>query len=118
MIVEDEKPLQEVLKDKISSLGYLTVVANNGDEAIEKYQQESPDFILLDIVMPYKNGFEILEELRIKYKSKVPVIIVSNLSEKEDVEMAMRLGANDYIIKSNISLRDLTVRIASLIGKK
>ena len=111
LIAEDERPLRAVLKKKVTKLGYQVITAQDGTETLEKFVVDKPDLILLDIVMPEKSGFEVLEEIRMKHKSTIPVIIISNLSEKQDVETAKRLGIQDYVLKSNISLRELMIKI-------
>lgn len=116
LIAEDEKPLRDTLTSKLKDANYEVVEAKNGHEVLEKIKIEKPDLILLDIVMPEKNGFEILEDLRIKQNDKTPVIVLSNLEEKEDVERGKNLGISEYITKSDISLNDLVVKIHSLVG--
>ena len=115
LIVEDDPALLDVLSSKVKSLDYTVIEAKDGEQAIIKFNNEFPDLILLDIVMPLKSGFEVLEEIRIKYQSKVPVIILSNLSEPQDIETAKNLGALDYIIKSNLTLKEIMVKINNAI---
>lgn len=110
LIVEDEPQMQKVLEKKVSSLGYKTLVANDGDTALKKILEGGIDLILLDIIMPVKSGFDVLEQMRSK-DIDIPVIILSNLGDDEDFETAKRLGAKDYFVKSNISLRDITAKI-------
>jgi DNA-binding response OmpR family regulator len=116
LIVEDEKNLLNVLSEKVRSLNYTVIEAKDGEEGIRKYKSEMPDLILLDIIMPLKSGFEVLEELKIKLKSKVPVIILSNLSESQDIETAKNLGAVDYLTKSNLTLEEIMLKINHFIG--
>ncbi|MBI3443410.1 response regulator [Candidatus Woesebacteria bacterium] len=111
LIVDDEPALLKALSSKVLSLGYRVVEATNGDQAISQFKKEKPDLVLLDVVMPQKNGFEVLEELTIKMHSRVPVIILSNLEQNQDIETGKNLGAKDYIVKSNISLRDIMIKI-------
>lgn len=107
LIVEDEKSQLKVLEDYVRSLGYEVATARNGLEAIEKFTASEPLLLIMDIVMPEKNGFDVLEEIRLKLKKKTPVIILSNLEQKEDVETAKNLGVTQYLLKSNLSLRKL-----------
>lgn len=111
LIAEDEHALQKVLVDTLTKAGFTTIVARNGHEALQKFEEEKPDLLLLDIIMPELSGFDVLEQLRVKYDSKIPVIIISNLGEKDDVEMGKNLGVVDYILKSDISLKNLLVKI-------
>lgn len=114
LIVEDEPQMQKVLEKKISGIGYKTVVANDGIQALQKIFQDDISLVLLDLVMPSKSGFDVLEEMKAR-GSKIPVIILSNLGEDEDIETAKRLGAKDYFVKSNISLRDIVAKISQYI---
>lgn len=106
--------MQKVLEKKISGIGYKTVVANDGIQALQKIFQDDISLVLLDLVMPSKSGFDVLEEMKAR-GSKIPVIILSNLGEDEDIETAKRLGAKDYFVKSNISLRDIVAKISQYI---
>ena len=117
LIAEDEPSLLSVLSKKVKSLGYTVFEAKDGEQAINIFKKEQPDLVLLDVVMPIKNGFDVLEEIKMKQKSKVPVIILSNLSESQDLETGKNLGAVDYITKSNLSLRDITVKIHNVLEK-
>lgn len=107
LIVEDEKSQRKVLEEYVRGLGYEVVTAQNGVEALEKFKTLEPQLLLMDIVMPEKNGFDVLEEIRLKLKKKTPVVILSNLEQKEDVETATNLGVTQYLLKSNLSLRKL-----------
>lgn len=116
LIAEDEKSLALTLYRKVSSLGYECIQARDGEETIKKFKSEKPDLVLLDVVMPYKNGFEVLEEIRIREHSTVPVIILSNLGQNEDLRIGEKLKANEYFIKSNISLQELSTKIHELLS--
>ncbi|MBP7967407.1 response regulator [Candidatus Woesebacteria bacterium] len=116
LIAEDEKSLALTLFRKVSSLGYDCVQARDGEETLKKFKSEKPDLVLLDIVMPYKNGLEILEEIRIREHSKVPIIILSNLGQSEDIGIAKKLNVSEYYIKSNISLKELSIKIHELLS--
>ncbi len=117
LICEDDKSLLTIMTTKISEGGFEVVSVGDGSQAVAMFLKEKPDLILLDIVMPGQSGFEILEEIRVKHNSKIPVIIISNLVQKDDVEMGASLGVTDYILKSNISLRNLMLKIQkTLIG--
>lgn len=118
LIVEDEISMQNVLKSKVEQLGFKVIQSFDGKEALQKVKTEKPDLILLDIIMPEKSGFEVLKELKLKQKSKIPVVILTNLGQENDIKMAKELGAVDYILKANISLRDLMVKISNYLQKK
>jgi DNA-binding response OmpR family regulator len=117
LIVDDDPSLLNVLSSKVESLGYTVIKARDGEQAIREFKKDPPDLVLLDIVMPFKSGFEVLEDIKMKQKSKVPVIILSNLSESQDIETGKNLGAVDYITKSNLTIREIMVKINNAIGK-
>jgi DNA-binding response OmpR family regulator len=117
LIAEDDLALMDVLSTKVKSLNYTVIEAKDGAQALRKFKNETPDLILLDIVMPMKSGFEVLEEIKMKRKSKVPVIILSNLGEEEDIETGMNLGAIDFITKSNFTLKEIMSKISKVIEK-
>lgn len=105
LIVEDEFFLRTILEKKLQTEGFETTIAIDGEEAIQKIIQEKPDIILLDLILPKKNGFEVLEEIKKDpYLSQIPVIVVSNLGQEIDIERAKNLGVKDYLIKAHTSL--------------
>ena len=110
LIAEDEKPLSHALELKLTFSGYDVTVVNNGDDALTTLAKDTFDLILLDIVMPGKNGFEVLEELK-KKGNKIPVIMLSNLSQEEDVSKAKQLGAVDFFIKSDTPLAEIVAMV-------
>ncbi len=116
LIAEDDAPLRNVLEKRVGSVGYEVVTARTGTEAIEKITAQKPDLILLDIIMPEKSGFDVLEEIRLKQHINTPVIVLTNLEQAQDRETGQNLGVAEYLIKSNIHLRDLTHHISTLIG--
>ncbi len=117
LIVEDDKFLLSAYRVKLTKAGFEIKIATDGEEALKILREDKPDVILLDLVMPRKDGFAVLEELKTNpvWKS-IPVIVLSNLSQKEDLEKAKALGAKDYLIKSDLSLKDLVEKINTLIG--
>jgi two-component system, OmpR family, alkaline phosphatase synthesis response regulator PhoP len=111
LVAEDDTALIKVLTDTLSNAGYDVVQARNGNEALEKIATEKPDMMLLDIIMPEKSGFDVLEELRVKRNSKMPVIIITNLGQKEDIELGKNLQVVDYVVKSDVSLKNIVLKI-------
>ncbi len=100
LIAEDEKPMARALELKLKNSGFEAKAVFNGDEAISELSKNKYDLILLDLMMPIKDGFSVLEDLK-KNKNKTPVIISSNLGQNEDIKRAKELGAVDYFIKSD-----------------
>lgn len=118
LIAEDDKFLSKVLSDKFTRKNYTAVVASDGIEAVNKIKSEMPDIVLLDLIMPNKNGFEILEEVKTdaKYKN-IPVIILSNLGQKKDVERGKKLGIVDYLVKSNTPINNIVKKVEEVLAQ-
>lgn len=112
LIVEDDKFLRELLARKLQEEKLDIVQAIDGEEGIKKAEEELPDLLLLDLILPGINGFEVLKKLKENPKtSNIPVIVLSNLGQKEDVERALSLGAKDYLIKANFTLDEIFDKI-------
>lgn len=107
LLVEDEQSLRAAVAKTLTDRGYNVVTAITGTDAIKQYKKVKPDLILLDIILPEKSGFSVLEELRVKLQSTTPIIILSNLDQPDDITTGKHLGANDYVLKSNTSLKDI-----------
>lgn len=116
LIAEDDKFLSTAYRAKFSKLGHELIFASDGQETLTLVESKMPNLILLDIMMPKKDGFEVLTELKKNPKyAKIPVIVASNLGQKEDKDKAASLGANDFIVKSEISLDDLAKKVNSYL---
>jgi DNA-binding response OmpR family regulator len=115
LIVDDEKPLLHALELKCTHEGFDVDTAGDGEEALKLALENDYDLLLLDLIMPKKDGFAVLEGLKDK-KNKPQIIVTSNLSQDEDVKRAKELGAADYLIKSNVPLADIVDRIKKLLG--
>jgi len=106
LIAEDEKPLSRALEIKLAKEGYDVMVASNGEEAIRHLSGKEFDLIILDLVMPKRDGFAVLEYLN-KEGMKSSIIVLSNLAQEEDFKKAKDLGAMTYFIKSNTPIIEL-----------
>lgn len=112
LVAEDDNFLQKIYQKKLEHEGFTIITANNGIEAVEKTKSELPNIVLLDLMMPQKNGFDALAEIKNDPATKeIPVIVLSNLSQESDIEKVMKLGASDYLIKSNLSLENVLGKI-------
>lgn len=112
LVVEDDKYISAAFKTKFESEGFRTEVAFNGVEAIEKLKSFVPDVIILDIVMPVKSGFEVLEEIRRERKfDHVRIIVATNLGQESHVLRCREYGVEEYIVKSELSLSELVGKI-------
>lgn len=100
LVVDDERDVVETLQKRLTQEGYSVVTAFNGEEALERVKTDNPDIILLDLMMPKKNGFEVLKEVRQKYNDKWrPVIIVSAKDELDSIAECYKLEADHYLTK-------------------
>lgn len=119
LIAEDDIFLSRVLHDKFVRNGYKVNLASDGIEASNRIKSEKPDLILLDLVMPNKNGFEILEEVKKDGDLKhIPVIILSNLGQKVDIERGKKYGVVDYLVKSNIPINEVFERVKKILAQE
>ena len=120
VLVEDDTFISGMYFTKLSSLGWQVEVVEDGEAAWERLQQDPlPDLILLDVVLPKKDGFEILEGIRKDDRLKpVPVILLTNLGQKPDVERGGKLGADDYIIKAHFTPTEVVDKIKKLLAEK
>lgn len=117
LVVEDDPFIADIYLLELESKGYSAEVATNGREAIEKLGKESYDLILLDVVMPEKDGFSTLSEIKANPSIKTPVIILSNLGQESDIKKAMSFGADDYIVKTHFTPREVLKKIEELLKK-
>lgn len=116
LLVEDDVFIRDIYDTKLCQENFEVVMAENGSDALVKLENFLPDLILLDIVMPYMDGMDFLKEFKKNEKWKdVPIIMLSNLSEKERVDEAMGLGVNDYLIKSHFTPSEVVEKINSLL---
>ncbi len=100
LVVDDDRDIVEVMKKRLLQEGYEVVVAFDGEEALLKLKEENPDVVLLDLMMPKLNGFEVLKEIREKYQDKWrPVIIISAKTELDSVKSCYNLEADHYLTK-------------------
>ena len=118
LIAEDDKFLLMAYAAKMKKDGFDAVIASDGEEAIAKAKSESPDIILLDLVMPKKDGFDALADLKKDPQTKgIPVVILSNLGQDDDIKKGKELGAVDYLVKSDISIKDVVAKVNEVLGK-
>jgi len=110
LIAEDEKPIAKAMELKLVHSGFEVQVAFDGEEALEALKKEEFDLVILDLIMPKRDGFSTLQEIK-KRGIKIPVIISSNLSQEEDFKKAKELGAVDFFIKSNTPINDIVESI-------
>ncbi len=117
LIVEDDTYLANAYRVKLTKAGFETKNAFDGEEALSILQSYTPDIILLDIVMPRKDGFATLEEIKRNQNLKdIPVVLASNLGQKEDIDRGMKLGASEFFVKTDFTLNNLIDKINNILG--
>lgn len=118
LIVEDETALLYALKAELSR-SFEVLEAVDGEKALKTIEENQPDLIILDVLLPGINGFEVLKRIKKSEKTKnIPVIILSNLGEKENIAKGKNLGADDYLIKTNYTLEEIVQKLKKLIINK
>lgn len=117
LIVEDEAFVVNVYKTKLTKEGYNVHVADDGEKGWKIAQDVEPDLILLDLILPKMNGFDVLENLKSSENLRdIPVLILSNLGQQSDIQKGIDLGAKDYLVKSDTSLKEVLEKIQSVIN--
>jgi two-component system alkaline phosphatase synthesis response regulator PhoP len=119
LIIEDDRYISKMYQLKLSLEGYEVVVAENGREGVDKVKEMMPDIILLDILMPELDGFEVLKIVKGEEATKkIPVLIMSNLGQEDHIQKGMQMGAVGYIVKSQYTPSKVVEKIKDTIGKK
>ena len=121
MVIEDDAFVMDIYQTKLSVEGFNVIGAENGMEALKKLEggECHPDLILLDILMPYVNGLEVLERIKKDERlNKIPIILLTNLSQKEEIGQGIGLGANDYLIKSHFTPSEVLEKIRIFLPKQ
>jgi len=116
LFIEDEESLQRAMGSMLEQNKLQILKALNGDEGLAIAKKEMPDLILLDLILPKKNGFEVLGELKKDPGTKgIPIIVLTNLEGSTDIERALALGATTYLVKANYALEDVMAKIESVL---
>lgn len=119
IIVEDDPFLLSILAEKFKEAGFDIETATDGEDGLKKIKSGNFDLVLLDMVLPKIDGFKILEELRDDNKlKKIPVIILSNLYDKNNIDKAVLLGAKEYIVKAYNTPEEIVLKIKSFLAKE
>jgi len=115
LIVEDDNFVAEVYLAKLSEMGYETALAQNGEEGLAELKKGKVDLILLDILMPIMNGIEMLEEVKKNEEWKnIPVILLTNIGEKESIQRVREMGVKNYLIKSHFTPAEVIEKVESV----
>ena len=116
LVIEDDKFLRELICQKILKEGYDVSEAVDGEKGIEAVKKEKPDLVLLDLILPGIDGFEVLARIKADPSiAEVPVIILSNLGQKDDIEKGLKMGAMDYMIKAHFTPGEILSKVNSIL---
>jgi DNA-binding response OmpR family regulator len=117
LLIEDDRHLRRACQASLRQSGFTVVSAADGLEGLRAIREESPDLILLDVLLPRMSGLDVLRQAKANPETRdIPVLVLSNSSKSEAVSELMRLGAIDYLVKVNLSLDELTRRVVRLLG--
>lgn len=119
LLIEDEEMLANMYEVKFQNEGFELIKALDGSQGLKLAQENTPDFILLDIIMPKMDGFAVLKNLKEDPKTQnVPVILLTNLGQEEDIERGKKLGAVGYLVKANITPAEVVAEVKKHLGAK
>ena len=112
LMIEEDRFLRKIYKNKLSASGFEFSEATNGEEGLNKILAEKPDLVILDIILPRKNGFDVLFEMKRNKNTKfIPVIILSNLGQDVDIQKGLSLGAQEYLVKTDTTLSEVVEKV-------
>jgi CheY-like chemotaxis protein len=116
LLVEDDRFLRKAAEATLRRNGFVVRTAVDGEEALQRIQEEAPGLVLLDLIMPKLQGFEVLRILKQDPATRqIPVVVLSNLGQESDVQQALQGGAIAYLIKANLSLQDLVTHVQKIL---
>lgn len=120
LLVEDDNFLRDIIHKRLENEGFKVIKAEDGDQALLEINQSNFDIVLLDIILPNVNGFEVLAKIKNHENEKIqniPVIMLSNLGQESDIEKAMSMGASNYLIKAHFTTDEIIEKIKQELGK-
>lgn len=118
LFIEDEPSLQKTVGEILRTEGFEILEATDGEIGIQLAKASHPDIILLDLILPKKDGFEVMQELKKdSVTADIKIIVLTNLESSSDVERALALGATTYLVKANYNLEDVVLKIKQLLGE-
>ena len=119
LIIEDDAVLQKALSSYLTTENFEVLCAGDGEAGIAMAKSEKPDLILLDIVLPKKDGYQVLQEVKANEETKhVPIVLLTNLGSISDVEKALEMGATTYLVKADYKLEEVTAKIKEILNMK
>ena len=118
LLVEDDEFLAELYATKLNLEGFEVLLALDGEKGLKIIREKKPDLVLLDIILPKMDGFEILKKIKAdKILKNIPIILLTNLSQKDEVKKGLDLGADDYLIKAHFMPSEVVKKIKQMIGE-
>ena len=116
LIIEDEKLLLEMYQSRFEKEGYQVLTATTGRPGLKLAKEEKPDLIILDILMPRTDGYEVIKKVREDAQiKKIPILVLSNLGQQEEINKGLKLGADDYIVKTDITPSELINKVERML---
>ena len=116
LIIEDDKFLRELLSQKLIKEGYEVIEGVDGEAGLKKISEEKPNLVLLDLILPGLDGFEILSRVKANPQAAaIPIVVLSNLGQKEEVEKALKLGAKGFLIKAHFTPGEIVSKIKAIL---
>ncbi|MBI2042573.1 MAG: response regulator [Candidatus Nealsonbacteria bacterium] len=119
VLIEDDEALAEVLYSELTEADFEVFPAFDGEEGLKQVKEKKPDLVLLDLILPKIHGFEVLAELKKSpHTQGIPVIILTLLGEDEDIKKGLKLGAEDYIVKSSHAVAEIVEKVKNFFAKE
>jgi CheY-like chemotaxis protein len=118
LVIEDDAFLQKILVAKFGKEGFVTVTASDGQEGLDRMKKDPPDLVLLDLIMPVMDGFDVLYAIQTDPNlKKIPVIVLSNLAQDEDAKRAKDLGAVEFLVKGDLAINELVRKVKETFAR-
>ena len=119
LLIEDDRSLRELIAQKLEKEKFDVMQTVDGESGLRKLSEQKPDIVLLDLILPGMSGFEVLKKIREMPDSQtIPVVILSNLGQREDVEKGLSLGATDFLIKAHFTPGEIITKIKNVLSTK
>ena len=119
LIVEDDRFLRDLIQQKLTKEGFKTIAAVDGEEGLKSATEQKPHLILLDLILPGIDGFEVLRKIKGDAStSGIPIIVLSNLGQKEDMDRALKAGAEDFMVKAHFTPTEIIAKVRGVLKEK